>query len=92
MNNTKRTLAVCLLTGAVLGLSGMPHAVADTPGGSILSGIALIGSNANANSDDSNSQNVVANGNQFASGIGVTNSPSMVVGDTINDFQSLAGR
>ncbi|AVI00149.1 hypothetical protein C5L38_34410 (plasmid) [Streptomyces sp. WAC00288] len=70
----------------------MPHAVADTPGGSILSGIALIGSNANANSDDSNSQNVVANGNQFASGIGVTNSPSMVVGDTINDFQSLAGR
>ncbi|KAH7053725.1 hypothetical protein BKA57DRAFT_454353 [Linnemannia elongata] len=54
----------------------------------ILSGIGLIGSNGNANSDDSNSQNVIANGKQFASGIGVSNSPSLVVGDTINNFQT----
>ncbi|MFD3650202.1 hypothetical protein ACFWUT_31655 [Streptomyces cyaneofuscatus] len=88
MNNTKRTLAVCLLAGAVLGLSGMPHAVADTPGGNLLSGIGLIGSNGNANEDDSNNQNVIANGQQFASGTAVSDTPLMVVGDTINDFQT----
>jgi hypothetical protein len=56
----------------------------------ILSAIALIGSNANANSDSTNSQNVIANGNQLASGNGVSNAASMVIGNTINNFETKA--
>ncbi|KXN64556.1 hypothetical protein CONCODRAFT_14301 [Conidiobolus coronatus NRRL 28638] len=32
----------------------------------------------------------IANGKQFASGIGVSNAASMVIGDTINNFQTVA--
>lgn len=85
MNKTKRIVATALLTGAVVAASA-PTASAHN----ILDGIGLIGSNGNANSDDSNSQNVVANGQQFASGIGVSNAASMVIGDTINNFQTIA--
>lgn len=87
MNKTKRIVATVLLTGAVVAV-GAPTASAHN----ILDGIGLIGSNGNADSDDSNSQNVVANGKQFVSGIGVSNSPALVVGDTINDFQTVAAK